>query len=67
VARDAIDIKESLDAVVKRPRQPKRPYDELQLERKEDPGNRAMRGELGAEVNRALEAAAAEETDTDKN
>lgn len=65
MARDAVDIKESLGVLVMHPRSVKRTFDQVELAAKEDPGNRAMHGDLKAEVARALEAADAEDPEKD--
>lgn len=65
MARDAIDIKESLGALVMRSRAVQRLHQSHELAAKDDPGNRAVRGDLNLEVQRALAAADAEDTNTD--
>ena len=65
MARDAIDIKESLGALVMRPRAAQRLHEPKELAAKEDPGNRALFGDLATEVRRALDAADAEPDKTD--
>ena len=49
MAKDAVDLKESLGAVVMRPRAVKRTHDAVELCAKDDPGNTALEGELAAE------------------
>jgi len=56
MARDAIDIKESLGALVMRPRAVRRTHEAKDLCAKDDPGNTAMQGELAAEHQPAEEA-----------
>jgi len=53
MARDAIDIKESLGALVMRPRAVQRTFDQVVLAAKDDPGNIAVTGDLAAEKTEA--------------
>ena len=46
MARDAIDIKETLGALVMRPRTVQRTHEPLDLCAKDDPGNLAVTGDL---------------------
>lgn len=46
MARDAVDLKESLGALVMRPRSVQRTHQAVDLCAKEDPGNRALLGDL---------------------
>lgn len=55
MAQDAVDIKESLGALVMRPRAVKRTHDALDLCAKDDPGNTALTGELATEHQPAAE------------
>ncbi len=49
MAREAMDIKESLTALVMRPRAAQRCHEQIELCAKEDPGNTAAREALGTE------------------
>jgi hypothetical protein len=55
MAQDAVDIKESLGALVMRPRAVKRTHDQVELCAKDDPGNTALEGELATAKQPAAE------------